>query len=64
MDNFYSPPNTTEPISKYPYTVVVYYDGPFGVKGTVLSRHSTSALAERACNRKDAGGFLGIKYIP
>ncbi len=43
----------------YRYAVTCYYDGPYGAKGTVLSKHTTHELAE-AANRKHTGGFTGI----
>lgn len=43
----------------YRYAVTVYYDGPYGAKGTVLSKHTTHELAE-AAERKYTGGFTGI----
>jgi hypothetical protein len=42
-----------------PYQVTVRYDGPYGARGTLLSRHSTYALAKRAA-RQYLGGYAGI----
>lgn len=46
------------------YLVVAWYDGPFGPKGTVISRHGSQELAERALKKKAPGGsgnWLGIR---
>jgi hypothetical protein len=47
------------------WAIVVAYSGPYGEKGTVLSRHATAELAERALRRYSSGGsgFLAIREI-
>ena len=46
------------------YKVIAWYDGPFGAKGTILSRHRSHELAEKAAKHRDPGGsWLGIREI-
>lgn len=45
------------------WVVVVQYDGPYGDKGTVLSRHDTYELAATKIRRDYPGGFCEIKHV-
>lgn len=45
------------------YVVVVQYDCRLGDKGTIVSRHSTQELAERAAKRTGFDSFLAIKTV-
>lgn len=40
----------------YEYVVIAAYDGPFGEKGDLISKHRTYENAEKAANRKAPGG--------
>ena len=40
--------------------VVVAYDGPYGARGEIKSKHRTHAMAEKRCKGND---WLRIDYI-
>ena len=44
---------------KYQWQVVVAYNGPYGDKGRVISRHQTYAAAEKVAKKR--GGWVAVK---
>ena len=61
------PTRGTNPANKlkYPFLVLVAYDGPFGDKGTIISRHETYKSAQNAMKKfpDESGNWLKIKHI-
>ncbi len=50
----------------YEYIVIAAYDGPYGMKGRLLSKHKSYAAAEKAAHRKAPGesrNWLQIEEI-
>ncbi len=47
---------------RFEVEIYVAYDGPYGNKGKVLSRHRSLEAAEKAA-KKYKGGFIGMRCI-
>jgi hypothetical protein len=57
--------NQQPPQTKWTAYIVTAYDGPFGPKGTVISRHKSISAAEQTLKNKypgDTANWVCIEY--